>query len=60
VIDLKITQRDLGNFLGLTRETVSRTLSEFKESGLIETKGNSIVVLDLDGLQEIAETEHEG
>jgi len=60
VIDLKITQRDLGNFLGLTRETVSRTLSEFKESGLIETKGNSIVVLDLDGLQEIAETEREG
>lgn len=59
VIDLKITQRDLGNYLGLTRETISRTLSEFKDSGLIEMKGNSIVILDLDGLQEIADTERE-
>ncbi len=59
VIDLKITQRDLGNYLGLTRETVSRTLSEFKDSGLVEMRGNSIVVLDLEGLQEIAETERE-
>lgn len=55
IIDLKVTQRDLGNYLGLTRETVSRTLSEFKDSGLVETKGNSIVVLDLEGLQEIAD-----
>jgi CRP/FNR family cyclic AMP-dependent transcriptional regulator len=59
VIDLKITQRDLGNYLGLTRETVSRTLSEFKDSGLVETKGNTIVLLDLEALQEIAETERE-
>jgi CRP-like cAMP-binding protein len=60
MIDLKITQRDLGNYLGLTRETVSRMLSEFKEAGLVELKGNSIVILDADGLQEVAETERAG
>jgi CRP-like cAMP-binding protein len=59
IIDLKITQRDLGNYLGLTRETVSRTLGEFRDSGLVEMQGSSIVILDLDGLQEIADTERE-
>ena len=59
VIDLKITQKDLGNYLGLTRETVSRTLSEFKDAGLVEMKGNSIVILDLDGLRDIADTDRE-
>lgn len=59
-IDLKITQRDLGNYLGLTRETVSRMLSEFREEGLLELKGNSIVILDAVGLQDVAETERTG
>ncbi len=60
IIDLKITQRDLGNYLGLTRETVSRMLGEFREAGLVELKGNSIVILDADGLQDVAETERTG
>ena len=60
IIDLKITQRDLGNYLGLTRETVSRMLGEFREAGLVELKGNSIVILDADGLKEVAETERAG
>jgi CRP-like cAMP-binding protein len=60
VIDLKITQRDLGNYLGLTRETVSRMLGDFRESGLVELQGSSIVIVDADGLQDIAETERAG
>ena len=54
-IDLKLTQRDLGSYLGLTRETVSRTLSEFRDQGLVEMRGTVIVVLDADGLRTIAE-----
>ena len=54
-IDLKLTQRDLGSYLGLTRETVSRTLSEFRDQGLVEMRGTVIVVLDPDGLRTIAE-----
>jgi len=60
LIDLKITQRDLGNYLGLTRETVSRMLGEFRAAGLVELKGSSIVILDPDGLQDVAETERTG
>ena len=55
MIDLKVTQRDLGNYLGLTRETVSRMLGEFREAGLVSLKGNRIVILDATGLQDIAE-----
>ena len=55
MIDLKVTQRDLGNYLGLTRETVSRMLGEFREAGLVALKGNQIVILDANGLQDIAE-----
>lgn len=54
-IDLKLTQRDLGSHLGLTRETVSRTLGEFREQGLLEIRGMSIVVIDADGLRAVAE-----
>ncbi len=60
LIDLKITQRDLGNYLGLTRETVSRMLGEFRAAGLIELKGSSIVIHNRDGLQDMAETERAG
>jgi len=60
MIDLKITQRDLGNYLGLTRETVSRMLGEFREAGLVELKGNRIVILDATGLRDIAETRRTG
>ncbi len=54
-IDLKFTQRDLGSHLGLTRETVSRTLSEFRDQGIVEVRGTSIVILDEAGLRSIAE-----
>lgn len=54
-IDLKLTQRDLGSHLGLTRETVSRTLGEFREQGLLEIRGTAIVILDADGLRAVAE-----
>ena len=56
VIDLKITQRDLGGHLGLTRETVSRSLGDLREARLVEISGTSIVILDMDGLRDVAES----
>ena len=55
VIDLKLTQRDLGSHLGLTRETVSRTLSAFRDEGIIEIDGTQIRITDKERLAEIAE-----
>ena len=54
-IELKLTQRDLASHLGLTRETVSRMLSEFRGAGLIEMRDALIVILDADGLTALAE-----
>lgn len=55
LIDLKLSQRDLGSYLGLSRENVSRELGKLGRSGLIEMSGAHITVLDEDGLAAIAE-----
>lgn len=46
----KITREDLAAMAGMATETVSRTLSDFKEEGLIEKKGSMITILDPDRL----------
>lgn len=55
VIDLKLTQRDLGSHLGLTRETVSRSLGSLRDDGLLEISGTSILILDAGKLAAVAE-----
>jgi CRP-like cAMP-binding protein len=54
VCDL-FSREDMGAMLGITAETASRTIAEFKRQGLlIETKPNRFV-LDIPSLQRIAE-----
>jgi CRP-like cAMP-binding protein len=42
----KITREDLAAMAGMATETVSRTLSDFKDEGLIEKKGSLITILN--------------
>jgi CRP-like cAMP-binding protein/CheY-like chemotaxis protein len=42
-----ISREDLAAMSGMAVETVSRTLADFKEAGLIEKKSNALVILDL-------------
>lgn len=51
--NLRMTREDIGNYLGLTLETVSRFLSRFQRQGLIETSQREIAILDADALREI-------
>lgn len=46
----KVTREDLAAMAGMATETVSRTLSDFKDEGLIEKKGSMITVLDAERL----------
>lgn len=41
-----MTRGDIGNYLGLTVETISRLLGRFQKSGLIEVKGKYITIVD--------------
>ena len=43
-IDLKLSQTDLGNYLGLSRANVSRLLTRLKGLGVIKTEGQQIVI----------------
>jgi len=43
---MAISREDLSNLVGSSKETVIRTLSDFKEEKLIEVKGSSITILD--------------
>ena len=45
---------DIGSYLGIQIETVSRMLSRFAESGLIQIKQRHIKLIDMNGLYELA------
>jgi CRP-like cAMP-binding protein/CheY-like chemotaxis protein len=46
----KISREELASMAGMATETVSRTLTDFKEEGLIEKKGSLISITDLNRL----------
>jgi len=55
VINLRLSQRDLGGYLGLSRENASRQLGNLRQSGLISIDGPHIVIRDRAGLEAAAE-----
>ena len=53
LIRLPMTRTDIADYLGLTLETVSRTLSRFQKRGLIDTQGKFIRIVDIEGLRQV-------
>ncbi|NVK24846.1 MAG: fumarate/nitrate reduction transcriptional regulator Fnr [Gammaproteobacteria bacterium] len=51
---LTMTRGEIGNYLGLTVETVSRIFSKFQKAGLISVEGKLIEIIDLDKLNEFS------
>jgi cAMP-binding proteins - catabolite gene activator and regulatory subunit of cAMP-dependent protein kinases len=51
---LAMTRGDIGNYLGLTVETISRLLGRFQKIGLIKVKGKYVTILDTAALSQIA------
>jgi CRP/FNR family transcriptional regulator len=48
---LRMTREEIGSYLGLKLETVSRAFSKFQEDGILEVKQRQIRVLDPEALQ---------
>lgn len=58
VVDLPMTRADIADYLGLTIETISRTLTKLKTKGLIDLPQSArIVLVDRLELQRLAEGE---
>ena len=53
---LRMTRAEIGSYLGMTLETVSRTFSSFQQRGLLEVDKRFIRIVDLDGLRRAFET----
>ncbi|MCC6295230.1 MAG: fumarate/nitrate reduction transcriptional regulator Fnr [Pseudomonadales bacterium] len=51
---LPMSRADIGNYLGLTVETVSRIFGRFQKQRLLKVDKKEIEILDLEGLQELA------
>jgi CRP/FNR family cyclic AMP-dependent transcriptional regulator len=53
-LQLSVSQRELGGYLGLSRESVSRQLGQLKDANVIKIDGSQIIVTDEPGLGAIA------
>lgn len=51
---LTMTRGDIGNYLGLTIETISRLLGRFQKSGMISVQGKYITINRMEELSELA------
>jgi CRP/FNR family transcriptional regulator len=50
---LRMTREEIGSYLGLKLETVSRTLSQFQSQGLIAVQNKHLRILQIDSLREM-------
>jgi CRP/FNR family transcriptional regulator, anaerobic regulatory protein len=48
---LRMTREEIGNYLGLKLETVSRTFSKFAELGMISVRHRHVCILDVEALR---------
>ncbi len=55
---LRMSREEIGNYLGLTLETVSRLLSRFAKEGLIRIHQREVRILDVNGLQSLIQNEN--
>lgn len=54
---LRMTREEIGSYLGLKLETVSRTFSKFAEEGIVEVKQRHLRILDTEALKRIVNSQ---
>ena len=56
---LRMTREEIGSYLGLKLETVSRTFSKFVDDGIVEVKQRHVRILDAEALKRIVNSQQE-
>ena len=51
--NMRMTREEIGSYLGLKLETVSRTFSKFQEEGFIAVRQKVVRILDGGGLKQV-------
>ncbi len=51
---VRLTHQEMANLIGCSRETVSLTLGQFRDDGLIQMEGRTIILLKSDMLSRLA------
>jgi len=55
LIGARLTQQELAEMIGTTRETLAHTLADFRRRGLLDTAHHQVVIRDAERLTELAE-----
>ncbi|MEW6457251.1 MAG: Crp/Fnr family transcriptional regulator [Acidobacteriota bacterium] len=55
ILDLKLTNQELASQIGTVREIISRSFKKFRNSGIIQSKGKKIIIMDFHKLKKEAE-----
>jgi CRP/FNR family transcriptional regulator, cyclic AMP receptor protein len=55
--EIEISQEEIGNLVGLSRQWVNQALKDLKDAGLLKVEHRSITVLDVEGLRQFREVE---
>ena len=54
IVEINMSREDLARLVGTARENILRILRDFKEEGILETKGRKIIITDVNKLLAIA------
>ncbi|MET0250825.1 MAG: Crp/Fnr family transcriptional regulator [Novosphingobium sp.] len=54
-LKLALSQSELGNFAGMSREQINRQLAAWAETGVIGLKGGRVSIIDREALMDVAE-----
>jgi CRP/FNR family cyclic AMP-dependent transcriptional regulator len=55
LLDVRLTQSEIAEMVGTSRVTVNKELSKMESAGVIKRVRRQILVLDVDGLHDLAE-----
>lgn len=54
LLDVRLTQEEIANMIGVTRESVNRNLARLRRAGLIQREGRRLLIRDAEGLRQLS------